>query len=249
MNKEEMAKINFLFNKLQFSNEDKESFWEIVNPIINHEEYKKRLDAATFPHHDNISLGTHMISDAIVTYWLAKRRLIKNKNIDLKTAVVIAMFHDLYERPWQNSHIVKNRTINRHGFTHPIEAVINAATWFPNYFNNTKTSEIIIDGIMHHMYPFPVRSITKDFEDTEINNLNKITNLDNDILDILIKSSLRHKIGDISLAKSKYIEGRVLSKADKFITFKNDLKSFNSIKACLTGNNPDLNNTQHILKK
>lgn len=59
------------------------------------------------------------------------------------------MFHDLYERPWQNSGIKKERLTNRHGFVHPIEAVINANTWYPKYFESDLKSKIIIDGVIH----------------------------------------------------------------------------------------------------
>ena len=34
----------------------------------------------------------------------------------------------LYELPWQNSGIKKSRLTNKHGFTHPLEGAINAAT-------------------------------------------------------------------------------------------------------------------------
>ena len=43
---------------------------------------------------------------------------------------------------------------NKHGFIHPIEAVVNAITWFPNIFLDEHDSLMIIDGIIHHMYPF-----------------------------------------------------------------------------------------------
>ena len=42
---------------------------------------------------------------------------------------------------------------NKHGFVHPIEAVVNAITWFPQYFKTKEKTVIIIDGIIHHMFP------------------------------------------------------------------------------------------------
>ena len=80
--------------------------------------------------------------------------------INLKIAIYIAMFHDLYEEPWQNNIKSKGKKFkNLHGFTHPIEAVVNAITWFPNIFQDEEESLMIIDGIIHHMYPLPVRAI------------------------------------------------------------------------------------------
>lgn len=230
LNKE---KLNMLLDELSFSKEDKSDFWSIINPIIKHEEFQKRLDATIYSHHRNISLGSHILKVAIITYYLAKQKAKKNPNIDVKTAVIIAMFHDLYELPWQHSKIVKSKTVNRHGFTHPLEAIINSSTWYPEYFTDEKTRDIIIDGIVHHMYPFPVRAITTNFESTELNNLDKLDSLDSKIKSSIIKSTLHHHIGNISFSKSKYKEGKIMSKADKIVSFKKDFNYLNYIKLCL----------------
>ena len=218
-------------------NEQKE-FYNIVKPIFLHKEFQKRLDNSTYPHHGNTSLGSHILSDAIETYIIVKKKNKKGKNINLKLALIIAMCHDLYELPWQNSGRKESRFTNKHGFTHPLEAAINTATWFPEYFKNLKESAIILDGILHHMYPLPVRSL--DNIDAELNNIKKYELLD-ERTKILIKDlSNRNKIGTVSLARSKYIEGRVVSFADKTVTIKSDKLSLKAYLALLTGKNNEL---------
>lgn len=49
---------------------EQEEFLSIIQPIIYHEEFMKRC-LNEFSHHSNISLGEHIIKDAIVTYKLA----------------------------------------------------------------------------------------------------------------------------------------------------------------------------------
>ena len=149
------------------------------------------------------------------------------------------MFHDLYEIPWQNSGIVKNDFFNKHGFVHPIEGAINAATWYPEFFNQDKQSEIIIDGIIHHMFPFPVRALNGD--DIELNNQIKLAELPINIRNIIISSTLRNKIGKISLCPSKFSEGRIVSKADKIVSFSKDFTIPGAL-ACITGINKNLEN-------
>ena len=143
-------------------NEIKE-FSNIIEPIFNHKEFQKRLDPKIFSHHGNLSLGNHLLNDTVLTYIICKKKIKKGININIKNALISAMCHDLYELPWQNTNIKKNKFVNKHGFVHPIEAVINANIWFPEYFKNLDDAKMIIDGILHHMYPFPIKSID-DFE-------------------------------------------------------------------------------------
>lgn len=126
---------------------------------------------------------------------------------------------------------------NKHGFVHPIEAILNAYTWYPSYFKDIDTAEIIIDGIIHHMFPIPVRAI--DGKDLEINNQEKFDNIPINIKKLIIYSSLRYKIGPISLCKSKYKEGKIMSRADKIVFFKKEF-TIASLKSFLTGLNKKL---------
>lgn len=226
--------IDKKFKDNKLTEDDKRSFLEIVSPIIAHEEFQKRLDNSLYPHHGKTSLGEHIISDAVMTYKLSK----KKKKSDNKKAVLIAMFHDLYELPWQNSGRKEKRFTNKHGFIHPLEAAINAVTWYPNYFENKDDAKIIIDGIIHHMYPFPVRRI--DSYDAELNNINKYNDLDDSIKEIIVNSSNRCKLGRVSFSRSKYLEGKLVSRADKLTTISSDKLSFSAYKALVTGKNKEL---------
>ena len=232
----EISDILVMYN---LTEEEKKELLDIINPIIIHEEFIKRLNSKMYPHHGNISLGNHIVSDAIETYIISKKKNRKKEKVDVELAVVIAMFHDLYELPWQNNKINK-RFLNKHGFTHPIEAVINASIWYPEYFKDLTKAKIIIDGIIHHMYPFPVRAINVNFNESEINNLDKIDFINDEIKNLIIESSISLKKLPISFRRSIYKEGRVMSRADKLISFKKELKSVRALKACITGKNKKL---------
>ena len=234
-----MSEINKLFIMYNLSLTEKEEFLDIINPIIIHEEFIKRLDSKLYPHHGKISLGNHIVSDAIETYIISKKKNRKKEKVDVELAVVIAMFHDLYELPWQNNKNNK-QFINKHGFTHPIEAVINAYMWYPEYFKDLTKARIIIDGIIHHMYPFPVRAINVSFNESEINNLDKIDFIDDEIKNLIIESSISFKKLPISFRRSNYKEGRVMARADKIVSIRKELNSIRSLKACITGKNKAL---------
>lgn len=93
----------------KLTNYDTKKLWKIIEKIATHEEFAKRCSDPYF-HHDIKTLGDHILCDAIVTYKLAtklKRKKHSMKNINVELAVVIAMFHDLYESPWQNIDIKK----------------------------------------------------------------------------------------------------------------------------------------------
>ena len=229
--------IENLLKKYHFTEEDREDFWKIIEPIYSHPEFQRRLDSSLFPHHGKKSLGDHIVSDAIVTYVIASKKKRHGKDVDVSLAVIIAMFHDLYELPWQNAKIVKNHIVNKHGFTHPLEAIVNAYTWFPEYFEDDERAMKIVDGVIHHMWPFPVRAIDTTFSAAELNNLNKLDNLDNRIRNIIIKSSTRKEIRHISFSRSISIEGRIVSYADTKVSIGKELKSAYAIIAIITGIN------------
>ena len=213
-----------LFNKYNLTFEEKEELKKIILPIFEHEEFQKRLEKE-FLHHSDITLGKHILEDSVLTYKLAKKQKVKTE-----LAVKIAMLHDLYTNPWQNSNVKIKGFFNKHGFRHPLEAIINAINWYPEIFKDDAESEIIIDGVLHHMYPLPVRVI--DLEDE------RFLKLDDKYKKMILKS-LRHKIGPISFSKSKYLEGRVMSKADKKVAIR-EIKNFSSAKALITGKNKSL---------
>ena len=144
------------------------------------------------------------------------------------------MFHDLYEKPWQNARDHK-KLMNKHGFVHPIEAAINAITWYSEYFKDNKETEIIVDGIIHHMYPLPVRAMNLEIWD--LNNLDKFKKLDKKYQEIISNSTKRWSIRKIGFCRSKYLEGRIVSKADKKVALSLDLKRPGAYLSLINGNN------------
>lgn len=209
--------------------EDQKEFLDIIKPIFNSKEFQTRC-SSIYKHHDNITLGEHIIEVAIFTYLECKKR----NDVDLNTAVCIAMMHDLYTIPWQNNPKGKVKYFfNKHGFRHPIEAVINCVNWFPEIFEKYD-SKVLIDGIIHHMYPMPVRAYNN--KDMELKTDNKISG---ELEEILIETSNRCKIGDISFCRSRYKEGRIVSKGDRKST-RIHLKNVNSLTQGITGKNKNL---------
>ena len=238
MLKENEDKLLNIVNKYIGNDESKKEFLDIAIPIVEHTEFQKRM-SNSFLHHSDITLGEHIIEDAVVTYCLCKK---KKKKVNLTLAVKIALFHDLYTIPWQNNK--KNTKVkkvsNKHGFRHPIEAVVNAYSWYPDEFNNEKDAEIIIDGIIHHMYPLPVVRVKEsNYNSIELRNYEEFKKLPNNIKNLIIKSSNRRKLFKLSFCKSKYNEGRIMSKSDKKVSF-HQIKNVSSATALVTGKNKSL---------
>ena len=227
---EKLCLKNFL--DYGFTLPEQENFTKIVRPIISHPEFEKRC-TDNFPHHGNTTLGEHILKDAMITYRLANIYKSKHPNMDIsvKTAVVIALFHDLYTNPWQNVDN-DNPLYEKHGFMHPIEAVINAYDWYPEYFDDEEISKKIIDGVLHHMYPFPVRKINDEIEINE----KKIT--DFKFYDVLVHST-KSKRENLCFKKATFIEGKLVSKADKLVTVK-EIKNISSLVALVTAKNKSI---------
>ncbi len=232
-----MDVLDNLLNKYNLNIEDRNYLKDIMIPIIDNPNFLKRL-TSEYLHHSDITLGEHIIEDGILTYLLSKKKLKKKDNYRIDLAVKIAMLHDLYTIPWQNNKEAKvHHFFSKHGFRHPIEAVINSITWYPDLFNDYDDSKIIIDGIVHHMYPLPVRVLNeKKIDKIELKNMDNYHKLSSEYKDLLINSSKRNRIGVISFSKSKYLEGKVMSKADKKVSRK-QIKNISSAKALLTGHN------------
>lgn len=227
---EKLCLKNFL--DYGFTLPEQEDFTKIVHPIISHPEFEKRC-TDNFPHHGNTTLGEHILKDAMITYRLANIYKSKHPNMDIstETAVVIALFHDLYTNPWQNVDN-DNPLYEKHGFMHPIEAVINAYDWYPEYFDDEEISKKIIDGVLHHMYPFPVRKINDEIEINE----KKIT--DFKFYDVLVHST-KSKRENLCFKKATFIEGKLVSKADKLVTVK-EIKNISSLVALVTAKNKSI---------
>ena len=230
-----------LLKKYELSNDEIEELVNVIESIYQHDEFQRRI-SKEFSHHDDITLGYHIIEVTILAYILSKRYS-KNKEIDLNVALKIAMLHDLYTQPWQNNpEAAVNKFFNMHGFRHPIESVINGSVWFPEIFDKNKETEIIIDGIVHHMFPLPVAKFIEDNSNPlELRNFNYVEAMDPIVKNALINSSDRCSIGSISITPSIHIEGRIVSTADKIVSINNLKRSnINGIKALVTGKNKNL---------
>ena len=214
---------------------DKEYFINNVENIFLHKEFQKRL-TSEFPHHGKTTLGMHILEVAMKSYKLVKNK----KNINASLVLKIAMMHDLYTYPWQNNKVHKSSFYHKHGFVHPIEAVINAINWYSDEFINDDNSKIIIDGILHHMYCFPVAS-TKSFEKNELElvNYDLLDNISEKNKKIILDSLNRRKTGKISYCKSKYKEGRIVRLADHLVSLKQITRPSDAV-ALVTGKNKRL---------
>lgn len=228
-----MNKLDEITTKLYFSKLEYNEFYNIIKPIYEHSEFQRRL-TKEFAHHGFITLGEHILEVAAYTY-----KISKNIECDKVLAVQIAMMHDLYTLPWQNSKI-KKKFFNKHGFTHPIEAVINSINWFPELFIEPYKAEIIIDGIIHHMYPFGVRVFKNSkTNELELYNFKMLKNIKGKYKRMIEESTKRHKIGKISICKSKYIEGRLVKTCDKKVSI-HQIKDFSELLSLVTGKNKKL---------
>lgn len=228
--------LNKIISKYDLEVKERNYLKKLINPIIIHPEFQRRM-TKEFPHHGDISLGEHIIEDSIVTYKLAK---LKN-NMRMDLAIRIAMFHDLYTINWQNNKDAKvKHFFHKHGFRHPIEAVINAINWYPEYFSNYDEANIIIDGIIHHMFPLPVLRVKDNAESLELRNYPLYQKLSISYQNMIKDSLMRKRVGPISFSRSHYQEGRIMAKADRLVSRK-QIKDFESLKSLVTGHNKNLN--------
>lgn len=227
-----------LLDKYDLTSNEKEELLSIIKPIFEHDEFQRRL-TSEFYHHDQITLGQHILEVTILTYLLSK----KDKKINLEYSLDIAMLHDLYCQPWQNNPNSKSHKFcNGHGFRHPIESVINSSIWFPETFNEKQKTKILTDGIVHHMYPLPVMRFTEDeINIHELKNFKYIKEMNFQVKDALIKSSNRSITRNLSITSSKYVEGIIVSNADKIVSLGNFKGSnINGITALITKKNKNL---------
>ncbi len=210
----------------------------IVEYIFIHPEFQKRL-SDKYAHHGNMSLGEHTIEDMVFTYKLSKK--IKKINYNLSLALKIAMFHDLYTYPWQNNDFARlNKFNNKHGFRHPVEAIINACTWFPNDFEDEEDAKIIIDGVVHHMFPLPVLIVDNIVvNNRELSNFDLFQKLPENIQNMIMEATNKNHFLSFSWKKASYLEGRIVSRADKKSSL-GEFKNIHDIFALLTGKNKSL---------
>ena len=222
----------FYCDKYGLSTKERKDLFKMIKSIYFHKEFQKRF-GEEFKHHGRTTLSEHIIEDTIVTYMLCKK---SKKKINTELAVKISMMHDLYCEPWQNNK-TSTKFKHAHGFRHPVEAAINSMVWFKEEFDNPVKAEILLEGIVHHMYPLPVMSFrnTKD-NIFELKNFDLLKEIPIRNIKLLEKVCDNHFFNNFSFRKSKYIEGRVMSKADKKASL-NQFNNMHSVLALVTGKN------------
>ena len=237
---ENEEKLYKLLNKYNVHHYQREEFLGIINTIFIHDEFQKRM-SVEYLHHSDITLGEHIIEDAILAFKIAKLKSNMGMKISNDLVVKIAMLHDLYTKPWQNNDEIKSKNFfNKHGFTHPIESVINANIWFPQYFCSIDDAMILTDGIVHHMFPLPVASFKySETNDLELENFDLLEKVSDINVEILIECTNRNKVFNLSFCPSIYEEGKIVSLADKKVSI-NQIKNIYSASALLTGKNRSL---------
>ncbi len=131
------------------------SWFKIVKKILHSTEFQKRR---LFKHHEYESVWTHCIKVSFESYKFAKKYGYNEYN-----CAIAGLLHDFYTKAWQDSieltqlddkyrdyfiHPRKLKLLEKHGFTHPIDALDNSKKYFRNYLNKD-----IENAIVTHMFP------------------------------------------------------------------------------------------------
>ncbi len=122
--------------KYNLSKEEKDFFFATINKIIYKEDF---LRLKQFRHHGNISIYTHVIKVAYLSYVYAIKH---KKRVNLKELIRAALFHDLYFYDWHDKH----NGVHLHGLFHPKKAIKNAKRLFQ--INKREQRHMA-----HHMFP------------------------------------------------------------------------------------------------
>lgn len=113
-------------------------YTNIVEDIFNHQEFQK---LKTLDHH-NSSVYEHSVSVSYLSYRIAKKL-----GLDYRASARAGLLHDFFLYDWrEEGKRNKKKLFEKHGFTHPKEALSNAK----KHFNvNAKEEDIIVK----HMFP------------------------------------------------------------------------------------------------
>ena len=132
-----------------------ETFENLTKDIISNKDFNKLKNDL----HHGITRYDHSYRVAKWTYKICK--LFSMKNGEKTTRA--ALLHDFYTRAWQDSYELselddkyrvnfinpkRKKLFEKHGFTHPIEALENSRTYFKKYLNKD-----IENAIVTHMFP------------------------------------------------------------------------------------------------
>lgn len=153
---DESKKLKKLFNSMD------EEYLEIVRPILNNEEFRKRLQ---YHHHENRSVYTHSLIVSFNSYKIAKAI-----GLDYESTAIGGLLHDFYYKDWQLNKTKGFR--NMHGFVHAYQALENSRKIFSNYM-----SDKVCDIIVKHMFPLNIRP-PKYIEGWIVTSVDKIVSLE-----------------------------------------------------------------------
>lgn len=118
---------------------DRLEYYNIIYEILKNKEFQKRK---YYKHHGNISVYDHSLAVSKLSYRIAKKL-----NLDYRSAAIGGLLHDFYKKPWQEN-TEKQKLLQKHGFTHAKEAMINSHLYFPMLMSPK------IDNIIErHMFP------------------------------------------------------------------------------------------------
>lgn len=119
-------------------------FFDIIKPVLLSYEFQQRK---SFEHHQNESVYAHSLKVSLLSYKLAKKL-----KLDEKSAAIGGLLHDFYSEPWQdNKKFDDKKILEKHGFTHAEEALLNSKSIFYKELN-PKIENIIL----RHMFPLNV---------------------------------------------------------------------------------------------
>lgn len=116
--------------------EEQAFFFQTINSIIYSKDF---LSLKKYRHHGNISIYTHAIKVAYLSYRYAVKHKMK---IHQEELIIAALLHDLYFYDWHD----KNNGVHLHGLFHPAKAVKNASRIYG-------ISKRIQRHMRHHMFP------------------------------------------------------------------------------------------------
>lgn len=122
--------------KFKLPESEKNFFFQTIKEIIYTQEF---LKLKQFRHHGNITIYTHVIKVAYMSFCYAVKH---HKKINKRELIRSALLHDLYFYDWHD----KNNGIHLHGLFHPKKAVKNAK----QLYNISKREQ---RHMAHHMFP------------------------------------------------------------------------------------------------